>query len=454
MCSQESVDLNPVRLIEKKRDGLAHSEEEIQFIVSAAARPVEGLMSEAQLAAWCMAVVWRGMTLDETAWLTANMARSGDRVDLTGLPKPWVDKHSTGGVGDKTTLVLLPMLAACGLTCVKMSGRGLGKTGGTIDKLESVPGFRTALSVAELKAQAGRIGLALTGQTPRLTPADGFLYALRDVTGTVRSIPLIASSVLSKKIAGGAEVISIDLKCGSGAFMGSLAEARELGQVMMGVAERLNLQLGIEITDMDQPLGQSVGNTLEVIEAIDTLRGKGRLRFRELCIELCASTLVMAKLAANDSDGRKMAEEALDSGEALQKARDWFSAQGARISPDHIHQLPIALARRTVLADVSGYAARVDAGQIGELVVDLGGGRRLKTDLIDPSVGIEVVVEVGDRLEPGRELFEVHARTEEDADMAESRLRNVIEVVNEPVPRNPVILERLTMGSSVPTPTP
>lgn len=435
--------MNPVRVIERKRDGGSHTPEELAFIAKAATQPGPDTMSEAQLAAWCMAVVWRGLDLDETAELTRAMADSGDRVDLEGLPHPWVDKHSTGGVGDKTTLTLLPMLAACGLTCVKMSGRGLGKTGGTIDKLESIPGFRTSLSIPELKSQANRIGLALTGQTPRLTPADKTLYALRDVTGTVRSIPLIASSILSKKIAGGAEAISIDLKCGSGAFMETLDEARSLAEVMLGVAERLGVKLGIEITDMDQPLGQCVGNALEVIEAVDTLRGHGRQRFTDLCLELCASTLTLSGHAPDHNSALKLADHALKSGEAMQKARDWFAAQGATISPDHIHQLRDAPVRRMVLGNEAGWISRVDAGRVGEVVVDLGGGRRQQRDVIDHRVGVEVVVEVGDDVLPGREMFEIHARTESEADAAEARLREAVVLSPDPVPFRPVVLERM-----------
>ena len=401
--------MNPVRIIERKRDGDANTPEEIQFVVDAAAG--SGQMREAQLAAWCMGVVLRGMSLDEPAALTAAMAASGETVDLTGLPKPWVDKHSTGGVGDKTTLVLLPVLAACGLTCVKMSGRGLGKTGGTIDKLESVPGFRTALSIEEMIAQAKEIGIALTSQTPRLTPADGTLYALRDVTGTVRSIPLIASSVLSKKIAGGADIISIDLKCGSGAFMETLPEAKELAETMIGVAKRLGLKLGIEITEMDQPLGRCVGNQLEVIEAVEVLQGAtGRLR--DLCIELGSTALEMAGM-----DTGKVAE-VLDSGAALAKAEEWFEAQGATIKVIEVKDLHKAPFIHEVPATQSGWISRVDAGMVGGAAVDLGAGRRSKGDNIDPVVGIEVLAHVGDRVESGQPVFRIHVASESQLDLS------------------------------------
>ncbi len=433
--------MNPVRVIERKRDGHENSREELEFIVRAATNLSAGLMSEPQLAAWCMAVVWRGMSAAETATLTLAMAQSGDRVDLAGLPKPWVDKHSTGGVGDKTTLVLLPMLAACGLTCVKMSGRGLGKTGGTIDKLESIPGFQTALSIDSLVAQANQIGLALTGQTPNLTPADGTLYALRDVTGTVKSIPLIASSVLSKKIAGGAEVISIDLKCGSGAFMQTHEEARELGDCMLGIARELDLHLGIEITDMDQPLGSAVGNLIEVQEAIETLSGGGPARFRELVIELCASMLVTAGVALSHAAAMTQARASLDDGTAHQKAHAWFLAQGASVSLQEITALPLAPIKNEIKATQSGWIKRIDAGVVGEVVVDLGGGRRSKGDTIHPGVGVRVQKAVGDPVAAGEVVFEVYAA--HDPTEAAQQLTRAIEYSPTEVAPRPVVMERL-----------
>ncbi|MCC6685923.1 MAG: thymidine phosphorylase [Fimbriimonadaceae bacterium] len=423
--------MNPVRIIERKRDGEANSREEIQFVVDAAAG--SGGMGEAQLAAWCMAVVLKGMSLDETAVLTQAIAASGETVNLSGLPKPWVDKHSTGGVGDKTTLVLLPMLAACGLTCVKMSGRGLGKTGGTIDKLESVPGFRTALSLEEMITQAREIGIALTSQTPRLTPADGTLYALRDVTGTVRSIPLIASSVLSKKIAGGADIISIDLKCGSGAFMESLPEAKELAATMIGVGQRLGLKLGIEITEMDQPLGRCVGNRLEVIEAAEVLQGApGRLR--ELCLELARTALEMAGM-----DGG-VATRALDSGAALSKAEQWFAVQGASVGLTEIAGLPGATCVHEVVAPATGWVERIDAGTVGEAAVDLGAGRRSKSDIVDPLVGIEVLAHVGDTVSVGDPIFRVHSANDFVPDLSAA-----LSISSTPLAPLPLVLARMSV---------
>lgn len=434
--------MNPVRLIEKKRDGGTHTEAEIHSLIQCA---ITGQgMSPEQWGAWLMAVVWHGMSAEETAWLTREMADSGERIILDGIPHPWVDKHSTGGVGDKTTLILLPMLAACGLHVVKLSGRGLGITGGTLDKLSAVPGFRTQLSPSELRNQSKAIGLALGGQTANLAPADRFLYAMRDVTGTVPSIPLIASSILAKKVAGGAEVVAIDLKCGSGAFMHTLGHARALSDVLIETGEVLGLKVGVTITDMDQPLGQCAGNALEVIEAIETLQGKGRQRVRELCVELCASTLALSGTEPDIETARKRANHVLHTGEALEKARLWFDAQEAIVSPDHIHRLIEAPVRKQVYGDRPGWIQRVDARTVGEVVVDLGGGRRQKTDPIDPRVGVETVVEVGDDVDKGRVLFEIHAATEEAAEAAAEKLFDAVTIVSEPVQPHPVILEHRT----------
>lgn len=415
--------MNPVRLIERKRDGEAHTYEELLFLSRAAATG-DG-MSPEQLAAWLMAVVWRGMTFDETAHLTMAMVESGSRLDLTGLPEPWLDKHSTGGVGDKTTLVLLPLLAACGVSVVKMSGRGLGITGGTIDKLESIPGFRTALSLDEMKSQAGRIGLALTGQTPDLAPADKALYALRDVTGTVRSIPLIASSVMSKKVAGGARVIGIDLKCGRGAFMANLDEARELGQVMVEIGRRCGVTVGIEITDMDQPLGFACGNALEVNEAIATLEGANPGGFRDFCVALADSLLQLAGHPVG-------AAEALSSGRARENWSRWMQAQGGVDGSVAVDSLVSEL-----LAGSSGWVSGVDARLVGEAVLELGGGRKQREDVIRPGVGIELLKKVGDPIASGEPWARVYGEP------LPTPLAQAITISSEPLAARPLILERL-----------
>jgi len=423
------VAMDAVTVISHRRDGLVQSAAELEAVAEAAAH---GTWTDDQLAAWLMAAYLRPLTLDETADLTLAMAASGERLDLSGLSKPWLDKHSTGGVGDKTTLVLMPLLASFGLTMVKMSGRGLGITGGTIDKLESVPGFRIDLTPAEMVAQASRIGLALTGQTPRLAPADGKLYALRDVTATVGSIPLITSSILSKKIAGGAETVVIDVKCGSGAFMKDLPSATELARWLTEVGHRAGLKVATHVTDMDQPLGRCAGNALEVKEALTVLAGREQGRFTKLCVHLAVSALAEVGRPASEADVR----QALTGGPALAKAKEWFAAQGADISVFESENWGTAPRVHEVSwPGEPGWVKRVDAGQVGRAVVHLGGGREKKTDTIDPSVGIETLVAVGDKVEPGQALFRVHAAGQEVPD-----LLSAVQVVTEQIVPNSLFL--------------
>jgi pyrimidine-nucleoside phosphorylase len=423
-----------LQLIQAKRDGREHTREELAFLARGAA---DGNIPDYQLAAWLMAAYLRPLSVQETAWLTLAMAESGQRVDLTGLPQPWVDKHSTGGVGDKTTLVLLPLLAACGLTMVKMSGRGLGITGGTVDKLESVPGFRLGLSPHEMKEQAAAIGLALTGQTPDLAPADKALYALRDVTGTVSSIPLIVSSILSKKIAGGAQTVVLDVKCGSGAFMKSLSEAEALREGLLAAGTAAGLNVRCVITDMHQPLGSAVGNALEVREAVSVLSGNDLApnvgRFRDLCLELAAVTLD----AVGTVDPLKTATRALTSGAAEEKASQWFVAQGASWPPN----LAEARIQSPLLhSGTRASIANVFAGAVGEVAMELGAGRRTKGDVIDPAVGVEIRHLVGDTVSEGDVLAIVHANDPEKLDAALTRLRDAFEMSDTSVaPRQVVI---------------
>lgn len=421
------------RLIADRRDGIAHSRQDFVDLARVAAA---GSVPDYQLAAWLMAAYLRPLDADQTAWLTEAMAASGSRVDLAGLPKPWVDKHSTGGVGDKTTLVLLPLLAACGLTVVKMSGRGLGITGGTVDKLESIPGFRTDLDIAELKSQAARIGLALTGQTPDLAPADKALYALRDATATVASVPLIVSSILSKKIAGGAETIVLDVKCGSGAFMADLEAARNLKAWLADVGARCGVAVRAVITDMDQPLGRTAGNALEVAEAFETLRG-GRGRLRDLCLGLAEVTLTTTGVG----QARQAVECALDDGTALAKARTWMEAQGGDPATVEGAHLPSAPVRADVPSPAEGWVAKVDARTVGETVVQLGGGRTRKEDAIDPSVGVETLAHVGGRIAHGQPIFRVHAASDREASLAAERLLSGVEVSNRAVAERPLFLD-------------
>jgi pyrimidine-nucleoside phosphorylase len=423
--------MNIQDFIRVRRDKGKHTEAELREFCQLAARAE---IPDYQISAWLMAAFLEPLSLDETVWLTKAMADSGERLDLSGLKRPWLDKHSTGGVGDKTTMVVLPVLAACGLTMVKMSGRGLGITGGTVDKLESIPGFRMDLSPTELVSQAGQIGIAITGQTAKLAPADGAFYALRDSVSAVENIPLIASSILSKKLAGGAEVVSIDVKCGSGGFMTGFESARQLGEMLREVGERCGLKVLIEITDMSQALGRTVGNSIEVREAIRVLQGEpGRLR--DLCLILSGRAL---GAIGRDPDE---ARQALDSGQALEKAKAWVGAQGGdvRIFED---EALLALAPETLTLDapVSGYLSRLDAGALGRAVVALGGGREQKGDAIDPSVGIEVFAEVGDHVMVGRPLLKVYARTNHEAYQALLSLRPAVGVSQTPVSPPPLIL--------------
>ena len=418
--------------IARRRDGERHSAAELRDLAQAAA---EGSVPDYQLAAWLMAAYLNPLTEEETADLTLAMADSGERLDLASLSKPWVDKHSTGGVGDKTTLVLLPLLAACGLTMVKMSGRGLGITGGTLDKLACVPGLRLDLAPEELIEVAGEVGFALGGQTARLAPADGVLYALRDATGTVASMPLIVSSILSKKIAGGAQTIVLDVKCGSGAFMRTLPEARELARWLRTVGERCGLRVRCAITDMEEPLGAAVGNALEVREAWDVLSGADLTapvaRFRELC-------LALAGIALETAGVEDRARATLESGAAASRFQDWLRAQGAT---DGLGDLPRAPVVRTVVAPRDGWVEKFDAERVGQAVVDLGGGRRTKADAIDPRVGVVVRAGVGTRVAKGDPLFEVHAADESAADRAMGLVRIVLS--DEPVETRPALIEVL-----------
>ncbi|MBX3120443.1 MAG: thymidine phosphorylase [Fimbriimonadaceae bacterium] len=422
-------------IIAKRRDGLLHSPDELNVLAQGAAT---GTVPDYQLSAWLMAAYLNPLSEEETTELTVAMANSGERVDLTGLLKPWVDKHSTGGVGDKTTIVLLPLLAACGLTVVKMSGRGLGITGGTVDKLSSIPGFRMDLTPSELKAQAAEIGVAITGQSPDLAPADKVLYALRDVTGTVTSMPLIVSSILSKKIAGGSETVVIDVKCGSGAFMKTLQEAQELATWLKRIGERAGLHVRCAITDMDQPLGYAVGNALEVKEAIRVLKGVESGRFQTLCLELAGLTLCACGKAASQEEGKAMALNALIHGEALDKAKVWFAAQGGDMSVFETEDWELAQHVVEVRAEQEGWVEKIDAQMIGQAVVDLGGGRKTKSDEIDPSVGIVLKVEVGSKVGKGDVLAEVHARLSQ-ADEARS-VQEAILISEAEVAARPLIL--------------
>lgn len=403
-------------VIRKKRDGGELSAGEIEWLVQ---EYTAGSLPDYQMAAFLMAVFFRGMDATETTALTLAMAHSGEMADLSPLPGITVDKHSTGGVADTTTLVLAPLVAACGVTVAKMSGRGLGHTGGTVDKLESIPGFRTSLSREEFLATVRACGLAVVGQSGELCPADKKIYALRDVTATVDCVPLIASSIMSKKLAGGSQAIVLDVKCGRGAFMKEVGQARELAKTMVDIGQRAGRATVAVLSDMNQPLGQAIGNALEVKEAVATLAGRGPRRLTELCLTLGAEMVVLAGKAPDATAGRKLAEEALRSGRALTRFTQWVAAQGGDPSVARdASLLPAAPVRLPVRSKASGYLSAIDTERLGVIAMELGAGRRRKEDRIDLGVGLEMRVELGQRLEPGQEVAVVHARRLSEAEEA------------------------------------
>jgi pyrimidine-nucleoside phosphorylase len=412
--------MRAVDVIVKKRDGSELTRQEIKFFVDGYA---SGEIPDYQAAAWAMAVTINGMSERETTDLTLVMAGSGDILDLRQVVPVAVDKHSTGGVGDKTTLVVEPVVAACGLPVGKMSGRGLGFTGGTLDKMESIPGFRFDLSTQEFIDQLSRLGLVLTGQTADLAPADGKLYSLRDVTGTVESIPLIASSIMSKKIAAGAQAIVLDVKWGRGAFMETLEEARELAERMVSIARLAGRKAVALLSDMNQPLGQAVGNALEVREALATLRGSGPDDLREHCLTVAAHMLVLGELAGDENQARQMASSALRSGDALERFRSLVEAQGGDVAyVDDPERFPNPAHIEAIAAPRSGYIEVLNARQVGETAVLLGGGRAVKEAPIDHSVGIELHYKVGDYVESGTPLLTIYASTRESLEAARQAL--------------------------------
>ena len=429
--------MHMTELIEKKKQGQTLTEEEIRFIVNGFTADE---IPDYQMSAFLMAVCLRGMTPEETAQLTLAMAHSGDMVDLSALGEHTADKHSTGGVGDKTSLVLCPMVAACGGIMAKMSGRGLGHTGGTIDKLESFPGFSVTMAPDKFIENAKNVGFVIAGQTANLAPADKKMYTLRDVTATVNSIPLIVSSIMSKKLASGAKTIVLDVKSGSGAFMESDEEAFELARQMVDVGKHAGRNMAAVITDMDQPLGFAVGNALEVKEAISVLCGADVPDLRELCLVLGTNILVRSGLASTDEEARSRLEKSISSGAALEKLAQMVSAQGGNRSavydPSLLPQAPVV---RTVLSPCSGYIAAMNAKDIGLVSMHLGGGRAAKGDIIDLSVGVVLAAKVGCYLEAGEPLAAIHAKNEEDAETAERELLRCYTFADEPPVCRPFI---------------
>ena len=418
-------------LIERKRNGEELSDEEISELVLGFTR---GEIPDYQMAAWCMAVYFQGLTGRETHALTDAMIRSGETLDLGPvLGRRVVDKHSTGGVGDKTSIAVGPIVAACGVPFGKMTGRGLGHTGGTLDKLESIPGYRVELTIDEFVAQVREIGLAIIGQTGDLVPADKKLYALRDVTATVDIVPLIASSIMSKKLAGGADAIVLDVKVGDGAFMKTLDDARILAEQMVDLGRRAGREVVCLLTDMDQPLGAAVGHALEIREAVDTISAEGPPDFSELVLDACARLLALSDLGVDLDEGRGLAEQATANGSARETYERWIRAQGG--DPD-LDALPRAPVIREVTAPRAGIVTRLAALPIGIAALELGGGRRTKDDEIDHSVGVVCSAKRGQTVEAGQVLADVHARDEDSARAAAEAVLPAYEITDED-PRTP-----------------
>jgi pyrimidine-nucleoside phosphorylase len=430
--------IRAAEVIERKRNGATHSAEEITELILGYAR---GEIPDYQLAAWCMAVYFRGLNGAETHALTDAMIRSGETIDLgTALGRRVVDKHSTGGVGDKTTIAVGPIVAACGVPFGKMSGRGLGHTGGTLDKLESIPGFRVELTTDELVEQVRGLGLAIVGQTADLVPADKRLYGLRDVTATVDIVPLIAASIMSKKLAAGADAIVLDVKVGDGAFMKTLEDAQILAESMLDLGRRAGRDVICMLTDMDQPLGSAVGNALEIREAVATLRGEGPPDFTELVLDACARLLSLSDLDVDVAEGRRRAQAVVADGSALDRYERWIRAQEGDPSIDALPSAPVV---RPVLAPHAGTVTRLGAIRVGLAALELGAGRRTKEDEIDHAVGVVCLAKRGHAVEPGQTLAEVHARDEASADRAVSAVAAAYELGDDPPREHPIVYDVL-----------
>ena len=425
-------------LIRRKRDGERLAAEEIAELVLAYVR---GNVPDYQMAAFCMAVYFRGLNGAETFALTDAMIRSGETIELgKAVGRKCVDKHSTGGVGDKTSLAVGPIVAACGVPFGKMSGRGLGHTGGTLDKLESIPGFRVELSRDEFLQQVREIGLAIIGQSADLVPADKLLYGLRDVTATVDNVSLIAASIMSKKIAAGADAIVLDVKVGDGAFMKTLEDARELAEAMLELGRHAGREVACVLTDMDQPLGWAVGNALEIRETIATLRGNGPPDFTELVLLASAHLLAFSDLGVDEREGRERAAAAVQDGSALEMYERWIAAQGGDPAEDVLQCAPVT---RVVPAPDDGFVRAISAAAIGTAALRLGAGRRTKDDSIDHAVGVRCLKKRGDAVAAGEPLAEVHARDEEAAESGRAEVLAAYELGEAAPDARPIVLETI-----------
>ena len=429
----------PQWIVERKRDGAALAEADIREWI---ARYADGRLPDYQMAALAMAIYFRGMSPEETLALTDAMMRSGDTLSWDDLSRPTADKHSTGGIGDKLSIPLAPLVASCGVAVPMISGRGLGITGGTLDKLESIPGYDTHLGNDRFREVVEKVGCSIIGQTDRLAPADRKLYALRDVTGTVPSIPLITASILSKKLAEGAATLVFDVKCGAGAFMKTPADARALADSLLAVARGAGRHAEALVTAMDQPVGETAGNALEIAESVDLLRGAGPADALELALRLAVPMLTLSGVSPDEASARALLEKRLASGAALETFAQMVAAQGgdARVAESPETVLPQAPVLLDVAAPRAGHLARVDADGIGRAVLLLGGGRRAVTDAIDPAVGVSRLRKVGERIEKGEPLATLHARTRAEAEALVPQVLGAFSFSDEPVAAPALVL--------------
>ena len=431
--------MRTVDLIHRKRDGEELSPEEITFLVDGYTR---GEIPDYQMSAFLMAVFHSNMEDREVDALTENMIRSGETIDLSGIPGVKVDKHSTGGVGDKTSLIAAPLAAAAGVIVPMISGRGLGHTGGTLDKLEAIPGFRTNLTIDEFREQVARIGLSFIGQTDQIAPADGKLYSLRDATATVESIPLIASSIMSKKMAAGLDALVLDVKVGSGAFMKRQVEARRLAQMMVGIGRRLNKRVQALITDMNQPLGFAIGNALEIMEVSQTLQNMGPVDLTQLSLELAARMIHLGKKAGSIDEARDIAQQMLLNGGGYRKFKEVIQAQGGdpRVL-DRFELLPNATGVREIASPRAGWISAIDAEDIGTASQMIGAGRDTKEDTIDPAVGIIVEAKIGNKIDQGAVLCRIYYTNEDRIEEAAQQVEDAFRISQHAPDERSLILE-------------